>query len=162
MSDKTKEIETEPGVESHESTDQEAAIAAIMSELAELVKHLTAAAESTWAALNLLEAIAARFSLQQSNKSTKIWANIPWVFCAFTAILAFVAAFAGHQNASQQPALHDMASSIAEMQSVCGLVNRNLDIAAQIRNATIDEFNQRFLAIERAWQNSDERIDNVW
>ncbi|KAF2440739.1 hypothetical protein P171DRAFT_106936 [Karstenula rhodostoma CBS 690.94] len=162
MSDKTKDIETEAGLDSHASTDQDAALATIMFELAEVIKHLTPAAESTWAALNLLEAIAAKSSLRQANKFTKIQAYLPWACCAFTAILASVAVFNGNHNAFQLPGRNDMASSIAEMQSVCGLVNKNLDFAAQIRNATLAEFNQRLLAIEHAWQSNDERIDNVW
>ncbi|KAK7189453.1 hypothetical protein DPSP01_001443 [Paraphaeosphaeria sporulosa] len=162
MSDKTIDIETEARTDAHESTEQDTAIVAIMFELAEVIKHLTTAAESTWAALNLLETIAAKSSLQQANKFAKMQSYLPWACCAFTAILALSTFFNGLHNASQPPDLNDMRSSIAEMQSVCGLVNKNLDIAAYVRNDTLAEIDQRLLAIEHAWQDNNERIDNVW
>ncbi|KAF9735448.1 hypothetical protein PMIN04_009476 [Paraphaeosphaeria minitans] len=162
MSDKTKQIEAEAGTDAHKSTEQDAAIVTIMSELAEVIKHLTAAAESTWTALNLLETMAAKSSPQQANKFAKMHAYLPWVCCAITAILALSTFFNARDNAFQSPDLDSMRSSIAEMQSLCGLVNKNLDIAAYIRNGTLARVDQRLLALEHAWRDNDERLDNVW
>jgi hypothetical protein len=162
MSANMKDIETNAEAYPHCFTDQDAALPVVMAELANVIEHLTAAAEFTWAAVNLLESMLAKSSTERGNAIPKIQPDMTWVCCAVTAILACVAVFNGHHGTSQIPSLNDMTSSISEMQSVCGLVNRNLDFAAQARNATMAEINQRFETIEKALVGNNERIDNVW
>jgi hypothetical protein len=161
MSEKTIDMETQTKTNSRESKDQDAAITIIMAELAELLKQLTAATESTWGALNLLETIASKYSFQQAYKSSKAQVYLPWVSCLLTALFASIAVFGGNHNAFQSPGL-DSVSTVAEVKSVCDLVNKNTDIIACIRNITLADLDQRFLALETALQNNDGRIDHVW
>lgn len=157
MSDNMKDVETQTVANSRESTDRDAAVAVIMAELAELIKLLTAAAESTWAATSLLEVIAAKSSIQQANKSSKTQAAC----CVLTAVLALIAVFDGSHNAFRSSGVNS-ASCVAEMKSVCGLMIENIDRARYSQNTTLAELNQRFLALETALQNNDGRIDHVW
>jgi hypothetical protein len=162
MSDNTKDIETEAEAYPQDSTDQDTALPVVMAELAEVIKHLTAAAEITWAAMNLLESMLAKSSIGRGNTITKIQPYVSWVCYVVTAILACVALFKGHHGALQIPGLNDMTSFVSGMQSVSGQVNSNRDFTAQPLNATLAEFNQRFETIELALVGNTERIDNVW
>ncbi|KAL1613034.1 hypothetical protein SLS60_001266 [Paraconiothyrium brasiliense] len=163
MSEKTTDFDTKAEAGTRESIDQDADLTTIMAELAKLIKHLTAAADSTWAAMNVLESIPPEPSNEQGDKTTKKQSYLSWACWATVAALACIAVFNGHvmsgtRRAPQLPGLDDV---IVDMQSVCGMVNKHLHVAAQVQNATLAEFNERFRMIEKALASNDERINNV-
>ncbi|KAJ4358502.1 uncharacterized protein N0V89_003086 [Didymosphaeria variabile] len=160
ISEKTTDIDTE-AEDASGSKNQDAAITAIIAELAKVITHLTAAAESTWAAMNFLESIPHKASDKQGDKIMKTQSYLSWACCVTVAVLACVAVFNSHiiPGIRSAPQLPD---AFLDMQNVCGMMNKHLHVAAQVQNATLAEFDQRFRMIEKALASNDERIDNVW
>lgn len=169
ISKKTNEFEAAAETEAVpiRSLNQETTTATIVAQLGMVIKHLTSAAKSEWAALDLLESLPSKSLTQQDDQFTAIKSYLSWAWCAIVALLAAAAMFQrydmfGTRSVPQQPRLHDMIGFISGIQSVCGALNMNLRATASFQNTTLSEFDLRLQNAEKTLASNNERIDNVW
>jgi len=183
MSDKTAEHLQELENPTKDDHGQDFVKAALAKEVAKLIKHSTEATNSVWEACDLLQSIPAEATAKSAaptpgigtvkNTKTGVWRE--WMY--ITAIICFLMAYWTYQEydfsgshllsnplriATYNNTGGHVDAVVADMKHVCGLVNENFNLAAQVQEAKLSELHKRNKVLENALKNSNERIDNIW